>query len=37
MDEAITVVKITYHLGDQTFDNPDDFMTTYLKAQAENA
>jgi len=34
---AGSVVKITYHLGDQTFDNPDDFMTTYLKAQAENA
>ena len=30
-------IKITYQLGDQTFDNPDDFMTTYLKAQAENA
>jgi len=26
------VVKITYQLGDQTFDNPDAFMTTYLKA-----
>ncbi len=31
------VVKITYQLGDQTFDNPDAFMTAYLKAQAENA
>jgi len=31
------VVKITYQLGDQTFDNPDTFMTTYLKAEAENA
>jgi hypothetical protein len=31
------VVTITYQLGDQTFDNPDAFMTTYLKAQAENA
>ena len=27
-----SVVKITYQLGDQTFDNPDAFMTTYLKA-----
>ncbi len=26
------VVKITYQLGDQTFDNPDAFMTAYLKA-----
>jgi hypothetical protein len=26
------VVKITYQLGDQTFDNPDAFMATYLKA-----
>ena len=31
------VVTITYQLGDQTFDNPDAFMTTYLKAQVENA
>ena len=30
-------VEITYQLGDQTFDNPDAFMTAYLKAQAENA
>jgi hypothetical protein len=28
------VVEITYQLGDQTFGNPDAFMTTYLKAQA---
>ena len=26
------VVKITYQLGDQSFDNPDAFMTAYLKA-----
>jgi hypothetical protein len=26
------VVKIIYQLGDQTFDNPDAFMTAYLKA-----
>jgi len=26
------VVKITYQLGDQTFDSPDAFMTAYLKA-----
>jgi len=31
------VVKITYQLGDQTFDNPDAFMTAYLKAQAVTA
>jgi len=27
-----SVVTISYQLGDQTFDNPDAFMTTYLKA-----
>ena len=31
------VVKITYQLGDQTFDNPDAFMTAYLKAQVLSA
>jgi hypothetical protein len=31
------VVKITYQLGDHTLDNPDDFMTTYLKAQVVTA
>jgi hypothetical protein len=31
------VVKITYQLGDQSFDNPDAFMTAYLKAQAVTA
>ena len=30
------VVKITYQLDEQTFDNPDAFMTAYLKAQPEN-
>ncbi len=32
-----SVVKITYQLGDHTLDNPDDFMTTYLKAQVVTA
>ena len=27
-----SVVTISYQLGDQTFDNPDAFMTAYLKA-----
>jgi hypothetical protein len=27
-----SVVKITYQLGDQTFDNPDAFITAHLKA-----
>jgi len=31
------VVKITYQLGNQTFDRPDAFMRAYLKTQAENA
>ena len=31
------VVKITYQLGDQTFDNPDAFMTAYLKAHVLSA
>lgn len=26
------LVEITYKLGDQTFDNPDAFMTAYLSA-----
>jgi hypothetical protein len=30
-------VEITYQIGDQTFDNPDAFMTAYLKAQAVTA
>ena len=32
-----SVVTITYQLGDQTFDNPDAFITAHLKAQAETA
>ena len=31
------LVEITYQLGDQTFDNPDAFMTAYLKAQVLSA
>ncbi len=31
------LVEITYQLGDQSFDNPDAFITAHLKAQAENA
>ena len=27
-------VEIAYQLGDQSFDNPDAFMTAYLKAPA---
>jgi hypothetical protein len=30
-------VEITYKLGDRAFDNPDAFMTAYLKAQAVTA
>ena len=32
-----SVVKITYQLGEQTFDNPDAFITAYLKAQVVTA
>ena len=32
-----SVVKIAYHLGDESFDNSDAFMASFLKAQEENA